>query len=258
MKSKQSALAVAMMLLLAAAAGCATWGVRDPQPLRVGVTPDYPPLAFHYEGRLVGAEIDFARALGQALGRPVVFVIVPWDEQIPYLLAGRTDIIMSGMSITPERESRIAFADPYLGNNLYALVRKRDARRFPSVEDVCGEHVTVGVLAGTTADALLQRRCPGAARVVVGNSSDAPLMLLSRQIDAFIDDGWSLAYLLAAFEADLALARGPMHQEELGWGLRSADTPLRSQVNAALAAWREDGTLVDIVRRWVPNIAKLR
>src|SRR5437762_2391769 len=130
--------AVTLALTLLALAGCRT-GSGQPAapspppspPLRVGVTPSSPPFAFRQGGELVGLEVDFARSLAGALGRPLQLREVDWDDQIPTLLAGRTDVIMSGMTITPARQVRMAFSDPYLSSGLLAVVRRGDRDRYP-------------------------------------------------------------------------------------------------------------------------------
>src|SRR5262249_54888242 len=79
---------------------CATSGpVADggASILRVGVTPTYPPIIFKQNQQLAGVEVELARRLGARLGRPAQFVELRWDEQIPALIAGAIDIIMSGM-----------------------------------------------------------------------------------------------------------------------------------------------------------------
>src|SRR5262245_58287864 len=82
--------------------------------LRVGVSPVFPPMVFKQGKNLAGVEIELARALGDAMGRSVTFVELPWEEQIEALNAGRIDIIMSSMSITPARRFVVDFSQPYL------------------------------------------------------------------------------------------------------------------------------------------------
>lgn len=241
-----------LLLLTLLAGGCAS--VAPPAPLRVGVTPNYEPLAFLRGGHLVGAEIDFARALGQELGRPIEFVTVDWDEQITALRAGHTDIIMSGMTATPERSRQIAFSDPYLGNSLHALVRRDQLERWATASVVREQARVIGVLADTTGETYVREHCPEARRVVVPSSAEAPALLKKGSIEAFVDDGWSVALLLSQDPDQLALARGALQVEDLAWGLRPADEHLLEQVNAVLARWREDGSLLGVVRRWAPHI----
>ena len=50
--------------------------------LRVGVSPVFPPMVFKQGKELAGVEVDLARALGEKLGRKVIFVELPWEDQI--------------------------------------------------------------------------------------------------------------------------------------------------------------------------------
>src|SRR5262245_15025232 len=95
--------------LVALAAGCTSAAPSAPDrptnpSLRVGLAPDSPPVVFRQGPQIVGLEPDMARALAEALGRPLEFVPYEWDNLIPALLAGRIDVIMSGMTVTPARQ----------------------------------------------------------------------------------------------------------------------------------------------------------
>jgi ABC-type amino acid transport substrate-binding protein len=79
---------LALVALLVAACGPAPSPVATSPELRVGITPDAPPMAFRRSGQVEGMEVDLAQRLGAALGRPVRFVELPWRDQIPSLLAG--------------------------------------------------------------------------------------------------------------------------------------------------------------------------
>src|SRR5262245_41762351 len=127
---------LAPVVLLALVAGCST-PARPPSPerptappLRVGCAPDSPPVAFRRSGEIVGIEPDFASALATELGRPLQLVQYDWVDLIPALLSGRVDVIMSGMTVTPARSVRIAFADPWLDSGLMAAMRREDASRY--------------------------------------------------------------------------------------------------------------------------------
>ena len=100
MTIRNTALSVILVLLAACSTNPQRGGQTgaQPTPLRVGVTPNFPPMIFKLRKSLVGVEVDLAHALGRELGRPVEFVELPWDAQIPALLQGKTDIIMSAMT----------------------------------------------------------------------------------------------------------------------------------------------------------------
>ena len=250
---------LAPMLLVA---GCASSEPKladpGPDPLRVGITPDYPPVVFKQDGQVVGIEADFARRLGERLGRPVRFVELSWDEQVSALLAGQTDIIMSGLSITPARQVRISFTQPYLKSGLLAMMRRGDAQRFASLTRIDARDVVVGAPRGTTADAFMQKRFSNARRIGLQSARDAPSLLMRHEIDVFIHDAPSVVWLVSENEATLTARWALLNQEQLAWGLRRGDQALLESANAALETWRQDGTLDEVLRYWLPYLDSLQ
>ena len=227
-----------------------------PNALRVGVTSTYPPIIFRQGGQIAGVEADLARLLGTRLGRPVFFVEVTWDQQIESLMAGKTDIIMSGMSVTDARAVRIAFTEPYLEGGLMAAVRTEDARQYGSREALLRTSATVGVVERTTGDVFVQQSFPNARRVALSIASDGALALRRRTIDVFVHDGPSIAWLVSANEADLAGIWRPLNRENLAWGVRRDDPQLLAQANEILGTWKRDGTLTDVLVRWLPYLRR--
>jgi len=186
--------------------GCATiheTAKLENEPVRVGVTPNYPPIIFKTDGRLSGAEVDLAQLLGEALRRPVRFIELGWDEQIPALLAGKIDIIMSGMSITEVRKVRINFAEPYMKAGLATAMRAEDASQYDSPRKIQEAPVTVGAMVNTTGDAFVQRNFPNAVRIAFRTMRDVVYALKNRRIDLFIHDAPAIAWLVSENEAEL-------------------------------------------------------
>jgi len=132
--------------------------------LRVGVTPDAPPVIYKVGDRIQGVEADFARALAKELGREVLFVELPWIDEIPALEQRRIDIIMSGMSVTQVRRGRVAFSDPYMVGGLMALVRSEDANEFAGPFAFIVAEAEVAVQGGTTGDYFVQKYMKSARR----------------------------------------------------------------------------------------------
>jgi polar amino acid transport system substrate-binding protein len=226
-----------------------------PNALRVGVTSTYPPIIFRQGGQIAGVEADLARLLGTRLSRPVYFVEVAWEQQIDTLMAGRTDIIMSGMSVTEARAFRIAFTEPYLEGGLMAAVRREDDRRYGSREALLQTSATVGFIEGTTGDVFVRQNFRNAPKVTLSLASDGALALRRRTIDVFVHDGPSIAWLVSANEADLAGLWQPLNHEGLAWGIRR-DDPLLAQINEILGTWKRDGTLTDVLVRWLPYLRR--
>jgi polar amino acid transport system substrate-binding protein len=225
----------------------------DPAILRVGVSPNAPPMIFKEGERMVGVEAELAQALGKDLSRRVVFVEEKWENLIDALCADQIDIIMSSMSITPARSYRIAFSDPYLRVGQMALVR--DSEKYKYMLNLAGEaRHGIGVKPGTTADFLIRQEFSTAKRKYYPDGEEAAKALLREKIDVFISDAPLIWYLAAHYESK-GLVAAPMilSQEQLGWGLQRSNTVLQASVNAFLKKSQESGELNRIMGRWMPG-----
>jgi ABC-type amino acid transport substrate-binding protein len=234
-------------------------GEAQGQILRVGITPDYPPLVFREPDRTNGFEIDMAKALAAELIRPVEFVVLKFDDLIPALVDRRIDIIMSGMSITKARQLRIAFSKPYLHNELRAIFRQKDASRFKAPADVLNMNGKIGVIPHTTGDVFVSENCPNAQRVPIANRKDvAPLLIRGERMDVFVDDIYALATIISEHDAELSYLKQPLSEDDIAWGVRPNDHELLDAVNTALAKWKADGTLQNTLDRWIPYLKNLK
>jgi polar amino acid transport system substrate-binding protein len=223
-------------------------------PLRVGVTPDYPPLIYRQGEAIVGVEVDLAKRLGQELKRPVSLVPLKWEEQITALLENRIDIIMSGMSVTPAREVRIRFSEPYLKSGLVAAFRAEDSQKYISREVILNSFAAVGAAKNTTADIFLQRNfARGTRKVVLPRAADAVDELKRRSIDIFLHDAPYVLWMVSANEATLSALWEPFDLENLAWGVRKGEDAFYDQVNRALKQWKADGSLDTLLARWLPD-----
>ena len=245
-------------LVLLAATGCSGMRAHSAAPLRIGVSPDYPPLAFMRDGQVAGVEIDFAQALGLELNLPVQFVSVPWEKQIDALLAGQTDIIMSGMTRTSARARSVAFAEPYLVTGLRALARREDLARFDTAEKFRKHGTAMGFTAGSTADVFIQQECPEARRVPVKRRADAVSGLANGKLDVYVDDGFVVAELYAANASALVVLPLALSLDSFAWAVRPEDTELLGQVNSQLAQWVRDGTRDAVIDHWMPDLRKIQ
>jgi ABC-type amino acid transport substrate-binding protein len=242
---------VVLLATLAFAAG-PDGRAADPVPLKVGVTPIFPPVIYKEGGKFVGVEADFAKMLGEELGRPVQFVDVKWEDQIPALVDGRTDIIMSSMSITRTRELRIAFSKPWLIIGQMTLVRREDAYRY-AIGFPANPRGVIGVMKATTGDFLVQQEFSGNERKTYTAGEDAAKALKKKRIDLFICDAPTIWWLAGLHEAD-GLVAVPIliTQEQLAWGVRRSDTDLLNSANAVLDKLQSSGRANATIKRWIP------
>ena len=235
--------------------------IADAATLRVGVTTSSPPFVFKQSGEIVGLDAEMAREFARFIGKTPRFVELEWDDQIPALLENRTDIIMSGMSITNMRKMSIAFSQPYYRSGLMAMVRKSEANRYPvDFYGLLGQAPALrfGVVKGTTGEAYVNDNFQSAQRVTAYETTrealDALLTpVLVNRIDVFIQDGPILLMLLAENRsADLTVLPSPLTDEYLAWGMRKTDPGLKESADRFLESIAKSGQLERIVRRWLP------
>ncbi len=225
--------------------------------LRVGVTPTAAPLAYKQAGKLVGVEIDLARQLADFLGKKPRFVEMPWQEQIPALIEGRTDIIMSGMSITRARQVRIAFTNPYFRTGQMALIRKADELKYrDGYYALLTQSLTTrfGVVKETTGQYFVQRNFGRAKAVkVFDNAAGAVTALIRGDVDVVIYDAPMILMLAAENQGKGVMPLPSLLTEEyLAWGVRKGDHKLLMAANEFLVRIQTDGRLDRILRLWIP------
>lgn len=240
------------LILILAAATVESARSAEAMPLRVGVTPNFPPVVYKEGESFVGIEPELAKILGHELGRPVTWVILRWEDQIPALLSGRTDIIISSMSITRPRQLRVAFTRPYLKVGQTVLVRRPDVNQY-ALGFPPRPQGTIGVLKATTGDFMVQQEFPGSKRKEFETPEEAAKALINKRIDLFISDSPVVFWLAGRYEIE-GLATVPIFfsDENLAWAVRPSDPALLESVNGVLERMQADGRIAAIVKRWIP------
>ncbi len=145
---------VGLTVVLSAAlmfSGCGTKpAASGNEVLTIAVDDTYPPMEYRDEkNELVGFDIDFAKALGEKMGKTIEFKSIAWDTIFAGLDAGNYDAIISSVSMTPTRLENYEFTKPYLANGQVIVVKPGDTS-VTKVEDLAGK--IVGVQIATTAD----------------------------------------------------------------------------------------------------------
>ncbi len=247
-------------VLLAAAGlffgGCAATPQDGPTDvLRVGVAPTGPPLIYKEGFELKGLEVDMARRLAQALDKRPQFKQYEFADLIKALRRGEIDIIMAGMSVTPARSRRIAFASPYLTVGQMALCRADERDQFSTTGSILLTRGRVGAEKGTTGQLFVLQSFPYAEKLQYNSTAAAVGALKLGSIDLVITDG-PYAYWFAKQDAPQIVipTYTTFTSEFLAWGVNKNNTALLDEVNRVLAEWRQSGALDDMVDQWMQKI----
>jgi L-cystine transport system substrate-binding protein len=239
-------------LLLAFASATAHAGPLDDIKARgtvqIGLEGTYPPFNFVNEkGELVGFEIDIAKALAERIGVKPNFQPGKWDGLLAALDVKRTDMVINQVTVTPERQQKYLFSDPYTVSGIQIIVRQ-GTTGIAKPADLKGK--VVGVVLGTTYEKWLRENAPGTDVRTYDDDPTRNQDLLVGRIDAILNDRLIVANLLKQYGGKLVAAGEPFDTQKQGIAMRKDSADLAAAVNQALAALRTDGTLKTISERW--------
>lgn len=251
--------------------------IRNARVIRVGSDISYAPVEF-YDAlapdvldrpagepapQVQGIDPDLAAALGRKLGVRFSFTNVKFDELVGALKDGRTDVIISGMSATPERAQEISFIE-YFRSGTSLLVRKGNPKGVHSLDDLCGKTVTMQ--AGTIQEDLAktqQRRCGANAPLrlrALDSGSQALLEVKYGNSDVAMTDFPVAAYNAKVSDAgkDFEVVGGQIEPGPFGIGVRKEDAALREALRSALRQAIADGSYDRVLSKWNVSDGALR
>ncbi len=222
--------------------------------LRVGVSTNAPPLIYKEGNKITGLEADLARQFAVHLGKEVKFITVPWEKQIEYLEKGKTDIIMSGMTVTSKRAYRVNFTLPYLNSGQLMVTRLDEKNQYTrGIYSLMNSSKVIGTVENTVGDYLITKSVNGANRKKYKKTTMAISALINKEIDVFIIDAPMACYQTAMNETnELAVLLNLLSHENLAWAVAKDNTMLLEQANYFISMKNKSGELTQSVKRWIP------
>lgn len=225
--------------------------------IRFVTSDDYPPFNFtDADGRLIGFNVDLARAICDVLAIPCTIQVRAFDDLITALLADRADAAIAGIAISPASRGLVGFSDVYLGLPGRFAVR-RGMRLTVSASGLAGR--TVAVVAGTAHEAFLAAFFTEVIPLPYASADAASAALRSGEADAMFGDGLQISFWLQGTTAGdcCAFAGGPyLEPAYFGHGMAIAVAPdepdIVAEINAALRAVHENGDYARLYLRYFP------
>lgn len=227
--------------------------------LKVGITTNYPPVIFRYKDKNAGIEIDLARKISNYADISIIFVEVEWDRLIPSLLNEEIDIIMSGMSVTEDRKQIIDFTEPYMQIGQMVLIRNDEINRLSPISKIYLDNSRVGYELDTTGEQFVKSRLISSVSLGYKSVEDGLGALDNGYIDYFIHDAPTIwKYTLDKNNNNLVGLYTPLTEEYLAWGVRKDDQELLKVLNSIIKKLKEDGSIQEIINKWIPISIKTK
>ena len=185
---KKNIVTIFLILILSILGGC---GKKDSDTLVIGMELQYPPFeTSNAAGEPEGISVDLANALGDHLGKKVEIQNIAFSGLIPAIQSGKIDVIISSMSVRPDREKSVTFSDPYAYSTLAILANKDSG--IENADDIKKEGVRVAVKVGTTGYLYATESLPDAVVNSVDKADTAILEVSQGKSDAFLYDQMSI------------------------------------------------------------------
>lgn len=247
MINRRTLLTAALTLGLAWSAGPA----HAQETIRAVTDATFPPMEFVKDGKRTGFDIELVEALAAAMGKKVEWIDIDFKGLIPALQAGRADIAVSAIYITPERSKVVDFTDPYYAGGLVVLTKKEGGIK--GLKDLDGRKVSVQV--GTKSVNYLKEHYPAVQRVEVEKNQEMFNLVQIGRADAAVT-GKPAAKLFAQSTTDLAVLDEQVTTEDYGIAVPKNKPELTRGLNEALKKIKADGSYQAIVNKWFEAPAK--
>lgn len=217
--------------------------------ITVAMEGTWAPWTYHDESdNLVGYDVEVATKIAEKLGVEPKFVEGEWDGLLAGLDAGRYDIMVNGVDITPERAEKYDFSTPYAYNRT-AVITQKDNDSIKTLEDLNGK-TTANTISSTYAELAEQY---GATVTGVDDLNQTFELLLSGRIDATLNaEVTYYDYMKEHPDANAKIAVLTADANEVAIPMRKGDetATLRTAIDTAIEEMRADGTLKELSEKY--------
>lgn len=208
---------------------------------------EFPPYEYHEGDAVVGIDADIAKAIADELGMELEIEDIAFDSIIPEITSGKADMGLAGMTVTEDRKMNVDFSDTYAKASQKIIVTEDSKIATP--DDLKG--VVVGVQLGTTGDIYVSDLEADGTTVERYNKGFEAVQALSQgKIDAVVIDGEPAKTFVSQTEG-LKILEESFTDEEYAIAVKKGNTELLEKINGALKTLKENGTLDEIVAKYI-------
>jgi polar amino acid transport system substrate-binding protein len=220
--------------------------------LRVGVSGDMPPMnLLTRENKVIGMDVDLATIIADAMRVKLTVQRIDFSGLLPALEAGSIDMIISNMTMTPERNLKVAFVGPYFTSGKAFLTKRSSIAQAKGLPDINSPQFTFAALKESTSEAVIRKGAPQAKLLTAGTQTEAIQMVIDGKVDAMIAD--FPICVVAAYRnpaAGLVSVVAPITYEPIGIALPKGDPHLLNWLGNLLHSLEKAGYMKDLKEKW--------
>lgn len=229
-----------VMLVLMASLSFVSFG----KTLYVGTNAEFAPFEYLEKDKITGFDIELMNALAKEMKVEIKLQNMSFDGLLPALQMKKIDVVIAGMTATPERKKAVLFSKPYFkAKQVIVLKKGEDMKKF---EDLVGKNV--GVMLGFTGDTVVSDI--KGAKVQRFDTTYAAIMALEKgKVDAVVADSEPAKNYIKNYN-DLTIASAKAEEEDYAIAVRKNDKALLEEMNKALDKVKANGTYDALLKKY--------
>ena len=220
--------------------------------LRVGMSGDMPPLNMTTkEDKIIGLDADLAAMAADAMGVKLNVQKMAFAGLLPALEADSIDMIISNMTMTPDRNLKVAFVGPYFTSGKGLLTKRSTLAEAKKLEDLNSPQFTFVVLKGSTSEAVTRKGAPQAKLLTVNTENEGVQTVIDGKADGMLADFPICA--VAAYRHQgfgLVPVAAPITYEPIGIAVPKGDPQLINWLQNFLHSIEKAGYMKDLGEKW--------
>lgn len=190
--------ALAFTLLLATLGSTVQAGSSDSPTLSrieqrgelvLGTSANMPPMTYKQpSGKVIGLDVDIARVMASALDVKLTIKTMAFDKLVPALKNGDVDVVISNMTITPERNKSVAFVGPYMSSGKCIITKQEGLAKAEQSEDLNTSKTRIVVLKGSTSELFIKTLLPEATVTTTDDLQSGVKMVKEDKVGGMMTD----------------------------------------------------------------------
>ena len=226
--------------------------IKQKGELRVGLTDTQPPYAMQSkDSTIIGFEADIAQIIADRMGVKLVMVPLNFSELLSSLKEGEIDLIMSGMTMSTERNMEVAFIGPYHNAGKSILTFAQVYADAESPDELNKGSVKIAALKGSTSEEFIVNNMPKAKLISTNDYEEAIDLLNNDKVGLVVAEKSIIRFTMMQYpESGYVTLDDPFNYEPIGMGVMPNDVLLINLLQNIISELIESGEINEIENSW--------
>jgi len=210
-------------------------------------------------GGATGFDVDIAEMMAASMNVKLEVKIIAFEKLLDALNDGNVDVVISNMTMTTERNMKVAFVGPYLTSGKCLITKESTIAMASSVKDINNVHPTMAVLKGTTTEAFVKTMLPAVKPVIVSSQDEGVELVKSGKVLTMMSEYPICAMVVSANKDSGFVAEfSNITYDPIGIAINKDDAHMINYTQNFLKRLDRTGALKVIGAKWLGDLAKIQ